>query len=189
MKTPILGAFASRFAGLVIVLSLATDLAFSTQVILQQPTATFSQSFVGDFSVARAINGTTADNLGWAIATGPSTAIPSHTAAFETSVNVGHASGSIITFTLDHSFSGSFPLHTLGRFRLSITTDDRSQFANGLASGGDVTANWTVLDPNAFVSANGATLTELGDFSILASGLAPLTDVYTISAVSFLYPN
>src|SRR5262249_22465341 len=36
-------------------------------VALQQPTATFSQSEYGDFSVARAIDGTSSDNLGWAI--------------------------------------------------------------------------------------------------------------------------
>ena len=164
----------------------ATTRITAAVVGLQQPTATFSQTFVGDFSIARAIDGTAVDNRGWAIASGPSTVIPSQTAAFETASNVGFAGGSLITFQLIHFFSGDFPLHTLGRFRLSITTDNRSLFADGLASGGDVTANWTVLDPNSFVSANGATLTKLADLSIRASGLAPLTDVYTISAVTLL---
>ena len=76
--------------------------------------------------------------------------------------------------------------HTLGRLRLSVTTDNRSLFADGLASGGDVTATWTVLDPSSFVSANGATLSKLGDLSILASGFSPDTDIYTISAQTSL---
>jgi hypothetical protein len=149
---------------------------------LQQATATFSQT---DFSIATAINGTTADDKGWAISPGTlRTDIPSQTAAFETATDVGFLSGSLLTFTLIQTHSN--PGHTLGRFRLSITTDNRSQFADGLDTGGDVTANWTVLDPSVLSSANGTTLTKLGDFSIRASGTAPATDTYTISASTTL---
>ena len=170
-----------------LLLSLAGFLqsAMASPVTLQQATATFSQTTFGDFSVGQAINGTTADNLGWAIESSPFANIPAQTAAFETATDVGFVSGSIITFTLVQTFSNP-PLHTLGRLRLSVTTDNRGLFADGLASGGDVSANWTILDPSAFASANGATLNKLGDLSILASGPSPDTDTYTISAMTSL---
>ena len=41
---------------------------------------------------------------------------------------------------------------------------------------------WTVLDPTEATSADGATLTELDDHSVLASGKAPMTDTYTVTA-------
>ncbi len=41
---------------------------------------------------------------------------------------------------------------------------------------------WTVLDPDTFTSAAGATLTKQSDSSILASGESPAADTYTISA-------
>lgn len=154
-------------------------------VPLQNATATFSQTFTGDFSVARAINGTTADNLGWAIFRndGQPDQTQPEIAAFETVTNVGTGS-SLLTFTLTQTHSN--PGHLIGRFRLSATTDDRSLFADGLQTGGDVTANWTPLDPLSLVSQNGTTLTELGDFSVLASGSNPGTDVYTVTAVTNL---
>lgn len=157
----------------------------ASPVPLQQPTATFSQSTFGDFSVAKAINGTTADNLGWAIELDPFVNITAQTAVFETVTDVGFGAGSVITFSLSQTFPNPGPF-TLGRFRFSVTTDNRSLFADGLASGGDVTANWTILNPTIFLSANGATLSKLGDLSILASGPAPLTDLYTISAPTSL---
>lgn len=149
-------------------------------VTLQQATATYSQP---GYSVATAINGTLADNLGWAIDNGGAVA---QTAVFETSANAGFASGSLFTFTLFQTHGVDFVFHTLGRFRLSVTTDLRTQFADGLASGGDVTANWTVLDPISFTSASGATLTKLGDLSLLASGTSPQTDIYSVTATTTL---
>ncbi len=41
---------------------------------------------------------------------------------------------------------------------------------------------WTVLDPASFKATSGATLTKQSDFSVLASGEASATDVYTITA-------
>lgn len=149
-------------------------------VTLQQATATYSQP---GYSVATAINGTLADNLGWAIDNGGTVA---QTAVFETSSDIGFASGSTLTFTIYQTHGIDFVFHTLGRFRLSVTTDLRSQFADGLATGGDVTANWTVLDPSSFLSANGATLTKLGDLSLLASGTSPQTDIYSVTATTTL---
>lgn len=160
-------------------------------VALQNATATYSQydlSLGWPFSVASAINGTAVDGLAWGIAhytnnLGTHGGTFSESAAFETTANIGFASGSSLTFNLIQAFGAQ---HTIGRFRLSVTTDDRSTFADGLINGGDVTANWTVLNPNSFTSANGATLTKLGDFSILASGFLPDTDTYTVTAPTTL---
>lgn len=159
-----------------------TQSSHAVVVSLQEATATFSQSAFGDFSIARAINGTTADDLGWAIY--PNSGV-SQTAVFETTTDVGLGGGSEFTFTLTQTHSGS-PRNLLGRFRLSVTTDDRTQFADGLASGGDVTANWTILDPSFYSSANGLTLTKQGDNSLLASGTIPATDTFTIKAQTLL---
>ena len=92
--------------------------------------------------------------------------------------------------------SGGFGLgsHTVGRFRISVTTDDRTTFADGLANGGDVEANWIVLDPDTFFSDNGGvvgndtTLAELPDHSLLASGSQAVTAVetYTVTALTDL---
>jgi hypothetical protein len=71
--------------------------------------------------------------------------------------------------------------HNIGRFRLSYTTDDRSTFADGLNSGGDVTANWTVLSGATITSTGDETFTVLGDNSILVSGNNPATTVYSVS--------
>jgi hypothetical protein len=134
----------------------------------------------GDFSVARAINGTTADDLGWAIASSPTHVPGSETAAFQTVSDVGFAGGSILTFTLiqTHSNLG----HLLGRFRLSLTTDNRSTYCDGLPTGGNVTANWTVLTPTSVTALNTTTFTVLPDESILAGGPTPGTDTYTVTA-------
>jgi len=161
-----------------------------TAVTLQNATATFSQydpSVGWDFTVAKAINGTLADNLGWSIATyNQVESITNQTAVFETATDIGYGSGSQLTFKLYQTHDFDFAMHTIGRFRLSVTTDNRSQFADGLISNGDVTANWVVLNPDSFASANGATLSKLGDFSILAGGFSPNTDIYTITATTFL---
>jgi hypothetical protein len=64
----------------------------------------------------------------------------SETAVFQTVPDLGP---SLLTFTM--YFNDPNPGHLLGRFRLSVTTDDRSTYADGLPVGGNVTANWTVL--------------------------------------------
>jgi len=163
-------------AGLITAIS-----AFAAPVILQNATATFSQTTSGSFAVSAAINGTSVDGQGWAIdpQTGPQTAV------FETASNVGLAETNILTVTLVHAFS-NWGQHIVGRFRISVTTDDRSIFADSLSVGGDVSANWAVLDPETFTSSAGATLSKLPDFSILASGLLPDTDTYTVTAKTTL---
>ncbi|MBL8177851.1 MAG: hypothetical protein JNK48_24445 [Bryobacterales bacterium] len=76
--------------------------------------------------------------------------------------------------------------HTVGRFRISVTTDARAGFADGLQSGGDVTAAWTVLTPVSAAATNGPALTILGDGSVLASGTNPANSVYTVVAPTAL---
>lgn len=169
-----------------ILLSVSCAMALQAKAItvvgLQNATATFSQTYTGDFSVGRAINGTTADGLGWAIHDQEG---HNQTAAFETTANVGFAGGSLLTFTLNHAYA-TWGAHMLGHFRLSVTTDDRSTFCDGLPTGGDVTANWTVLDPLSLSASNGEILTELPDHSIFVSGPLLNTDVFTITAPTTL---
>jgi hypothetical protein len=143
---------------------------------LQQASATFSQSPQSFYGVHLAIDGSNDPTRGWAIDPQEGQA---QTAVFETVMNAGSGQLDVYTFTLTQSFSVA--THTLGHFRLSVTTDDRALFADGLASGGDVTAHWTVIDPTSVASRNGATLTELDDHSILASGPSPAQDVYTVT--------
>jgi hypothetical protein len=142
---------------------------------LQNATATFSQTSFGGKPVGQAIDGSLGSDNGWAIYEGPTDccgAIPGSTnpqiAVFETASDISIAGGASLTITLQQLFTSAG--HNLGRFRLSATTDARSAFADGLASGGDVTAAWTVLAPLSANSTNGATLTILGDNSILAGG-------------------
>ena len=150
-------------------------------VPLQQATATFSQSV--PFGPSRAINDEPSD--GWAIchchALDPTYGIiVAETAVFETVTDLGFEPSTSLTFTFDSHWGpdddGPF---LIGRFRLSVTTDDRSEFADGLDGRfnpttmeqipGDVSANWTVLNPTGASATEGVTLTELSDNSILAS--------------------
>jgi len=156
-----------------LLLSLGQPNAHASPIGLSNATATFSQNL---FGVGFAIDGSTANGVGWAI--DPQEGV-NQTAVFETNVNVGLSGGSVFTFTLTQNYGTQ---HDLGRFRLSVTTDDRSTFADGLATGGDVTATWILLTPNSVTSANGTTFTVLGDSSVRAGGPNPLTDVYTVTA-------
>lgn len=146
---------------------------------LQMATATFSQSDFGNFSASTAVDGSLGNSLGWAIYP----AIADQTAVFETATDAGFAGGTLLTFTLSQLFGGQ---HTIGHLRLSATTDDRSTFADGLQTGGDVAANWTVLSPFSATATNGALLTIQSGRSILASGPSPDTSVYTITAGTLL---
>jgi hypothetical protein len=154
---------------------------------LQNATATYSQASFGGQPIGQAIDGSLGDHNGWAIYEGPTDccgAIPGNTnsqiAVFETASDISSAGGASLTLTLQNSFYVG--THGLGRFRLSATTDARSTFADGLATGGDVTAAWTVLAPLSANSTNGTTLSILGDDSILAGGANPVTSTYTVTA-------
>ena len=171
-------------AAFVAALCLRAALCASAQIVpLQQPTATYSQSGYG---VATAIEGISDYPFpvdgGWAVLSALGTT--GETAVFETASDIGFAGGTRLSFTLIQTHWN--PGHTLGRFRLSATTDPRSNFADGLSAGGDVTANWIVLEPVSMSSTNGTVLTKLPDQSILASGVTPATDTYTVDAVTSL---
>lgn len=170
-------------------MSLALGSAASTPgaVQLQNATATFSQTSFGGDPVGQTIDGSLNDHNGWAIYEGPTDccgAIPGMTnpqiAVWETTSDINFAGGATLTFTLQQLFY--IGTHSIGRFRLSATTDARSEFADGLASGGDVTAAWNVLTPLSADATNGQTLSILGDSSILAGGVNPQTSTYTVTA-------
>ncbi len=153
------------------ILMLAAGPSQATPIALQNATATHSQAA---FDASSAIDGDPA-NTGWAI--DPS--LISQTAVFETVTDLFTAGG-ILTFNLAHLRVNI--QHTIGRFRLSATTDARGNFADGLQIGGDVSANWVVLDPTAFSSTDLSTMTELVDNSILLSGINPDRDTYSVTA-------
>ena len=153
------------------ILMLAAGPSQATPIALQNATATFSQ---GIFNASTAIDGDPV-NTGWAIDPFET----NQTAVFETVSDLFTAGGTLI-FNLAHLSVHS--QHTIGRFRLSATTDARGNFADGLQITGDVSANWVVLDPTTFSSTDFSTMTEQGDNSILLSGINPARDTYSVTA-------
>lgn len=153
----------------------------TASVSLTNPTATYSQSHSADLSVHYAVDGATTGGNGWAVARNEQTFAEAETAVFETAGNVGSSKGAALTFRLYQNYGYG---HVIGRFRLSITTANRSRFADGLPTGGNIgpAAIWTVLTPSECLSANGQTMSVLPDGSILAGGTLPDTDVCTITA-------
>lgn len=145
---------------------------------LQNPTADKSQS---GWEIGRALS---PDSAGWA-AVNPGPVATPQTAAFETMVDAGIDGGTLLTFSLDQFGSSQ---HGIGNFRLAVTTADRSQFADGLANGGDLgdPSIWTVLRPIDVTSSGGSTMTVEADNSVLASGANPGSDLYTVRAVTDL---
>lgn len=176
-------------AGLLAMIALGSLPASSQAAIvgLQNADATYSQPGVGAnpaYPVGQAIDGNKSGG-GWSIGNAASNTHAStsaQSAVFEAASNVGHAGGTLLTFTLTQTFGGQ---RTLGKFKLSVTTDDRDTFANGAAAGVG-TANWLDLVLLSATSTNGATLTIVSDGSILASGTNPDTAVYTITAYTNL---
>lgn len=153
-------------------------------VALQNATATFSQTLGANFFASTMIDGSFGGGLGqgWAIFNGSGAL--AQTAVFETVTDPGFAGGTQLTFTLSQLYDSA--QHTVGRFRISVTTDARTGFADGLQNGGDVTAAWTVLTPLSASGTNGPTLTILGDDSVLVSGTNANNSVYTVAATTAL---
>ena len=162
-----------RIVSLLVLALFAAALPARAQVIitLQNATASFSQ---GGYPVSATIDGSTAPNTGWA----HSGLTQNDAAVFET---VSNASFPTYNFTISNVDTVN-PTHIVGRFRISATTDDRNLFADGLANGGAVAANWTVLNLTNLVSSAGSTLTVLSAGSVRASGPVPSIDIYTFSA-------
>ena len=164
-------------------------------ITLENATATFSQDPLGGCPCppSQSIDGSffpgdpsRGSGNGWTIDHFPNNNpqqefTTSETAVFQTVPDLGP---SLLTFTM--YFLHWNPKHLLGHFRLSVTTDDRSTYADGLAVGGNVTANWTVLSNLTVDGPSGMTFTELADHSVLAAGAVPDQGVYEVSAVANL---
>ena len=84
-------------------------------VALSQAAADHSQP---DFPVEAAIKSDQLEKTGWAV--GPKTAEP-HQAIFVAAQPLAVGKTTLLTFTLDQKFS--MPAHTLGSFRMSVTSD------------------------------------------------------------------
>jgi hypothetical protein len=160
--------------------------AISQPVRLTNATATFSQQALGGFPpflVQETIDGIVIEQYnGWAAF--PNVGGVPQTAVWESGSDTGFSGGTEFTFTIQSLSYGGY--HSLGRFRLSVTRDDRDTFADGLAVGGDVTADWTVLPVIEAISQAGALLSLQPDGSLLASGINGASDTYIIRAESSL---
>jgi hypothetical protein len=153
---------------------------------LQSATASFSQTQNGAFSIRKSIDGVTDDNLGWAVVHTDGMA-GAETAALQTGLDTpDYPSGTRLAFVLTHN-SSPFGPHALGRFRLSVTTSDRTQFADGndgSQTPGNVGANgiWTVLTPIAVCGLDNVTLSIENDGSVLVTTNTFIPMAYTVIA-------
>jgi hypothetical protein len=95
-------------------------------VPLQNATADFSQD---GFPVTAAIDGITTNKIGWATEDLPGRRNRDRQAVFETTKPLGFADGTILKFTLSQLYGHE---HTIGRFRLSVTTGPRPLRADPL---------------------------------------------------------
>lgn len=148
-------------------------------VPLRNGTATFSMlAYNGPYGAGQAVDGDFGANNGWTIwedgAAIPNVCRP-QTAVWETESDQ-NASG--LTFTL--YFLHFTPRHLLGRFRFSVTADDRNEFADGRHGNGDVEARWTVLQNPRVQGPKELTFQVLPDHSVLATGKAPRNGVYVV---------
>jgi hypothetical protein len=161
-------------------------LATGARVGLQSATATFSQTVNGAFSVKKIIDGITNDNLGWAIAAPDNLTVAAETAALQTGLDtVAYPSGTRLAFVFVQNFTSG--AHGLGRFRISVTTADRTQFADGndgSLTPGTVGANsiWTVVTPIAVCGLANVTMTVLDDSSVLVMPNSVIPMAYTVIA-------
>jgi hypothetical protein len=106
---------------------------------LAHATATHSPE---KYAAGKAIDGSTTRQNGWA---NIGNAAKKSAAVFELAETADNLCGKRLHVVLQ--FASHDKKHSLGKFRLSVTTDDRNTFADGKPSGGDVEANWTVLHP------------------------------------------
>jgi len=176
--------FGRILGGLCVLAAPFVSASTAAAVPLIDPTATFCQT---NYLISEAVDGNTADTLnnGWAIF--PNVG-QNFTAVFklDNGDELGEAAGVQLTFQFNMLYPDT---HSLGKFRLSATTSNRSTFGQGSmctdANPGG-TATWTVLMPDSLSSLNGQTLTVQPDGSILASGANPLTDIVTFQVTSAL---
>jgi hypothetical protein len=177
------------FALLIAFMLLGLPKAEAAPITLQNATATYSESTAtggSDFPISQAIDGTLSGSSCWAIFnTDAATTVANQTAVFETATNLGNGAGGTFEIKM---IQDTADRHLIGKFRISVTTDDRNTFADALSSGGNVTATWTVLTPTSVTSANGTTFSIQGDDSVLVTnpGSIPNRDTYTFTATSNL---
>jgi len=91
------------------------DVAKQTKVTLHSPIATFAQD---GWPIVNTLDGN--DGTGWAVSPKFN---ENHTAVFLVKDLAGHDGGSMLTFTLRHQ--SPHVQHTIGRFRLSVTTSPK----------------------------------------------------------------
>ncbi len=104
----------------------ATNTATNT-ITLTNATADYFQA---SFPPSAAIDGIITNKTGWAVDDLPGRRNRSHQAVFEAKNPVNYDSGTILKFTLNHSFGD---VHTLGRFRISATTSPQPLRADPLS--------------------------------------------------------
>ena len=147
---------------------------------LQNATATFSQPLTADFTPDKTIDGIISgpDWTSWAVFPDQ---FNTQTIVWETKndLTLNHAT---VNFLLFHQELLALPGHSLGHFRLSYTTDNRDQFADGRADGGDVSANWIPIDPVFMSSSEGEIFNEQSDLSIVVSEGKNQYPIYTIGS-------
>jgi hypothetical protein len=136
---------------------------------LVNATATYSQE---DVEVGKAIDGSTTRRNGWGI--GRHTA-EKNSAVFELAEGADNLCGKRLYFVMQ--FASHDRTCSLGKFRLSVTADDRDSFADGKASGGDVEANWTILHPRSARTLSTATRLQINKNGVVL-GLAEKTPDY-----------
>ena len=118
------------------------------------------------------------------------------TAVWETQSDVGFAGGTVLDFTLRTGYGGwGIGNKLLGRFKISVTTADRSTFADDVPINGDVDDSWTELTPVSWSVTDSdnqlMALKSLGDNSLLvnypniSSPCNPAT-YYNVTAVTTL---
>ena len=148
-------------------------------VALRSATATYSQNSA--HGPGNTIDGTA--ETSWAIAT-PSISTSPQTIVWATDSNL--PSAPVLEVTLAFSDKTVAPGHSLGRFRISATKDQRNSFADGLIAGGDVSATWQVLSPVSFASTEGDSATFLPDGSVVVSGPTNYFPTYTVQFTNTL---
>jgi hypothetical protein len=155
-------------------------------ILLQNATATYTSEPYSFWSPAKTIDGATEGvYTSWTVYRPdetPGNWVHSETIVWETQQDVTVSCETPLLFLLYQADWIPLPGHTLGRFRLSYTTDDRSTFADGLLVGGDVSANWVVINPSWAYSQTGEQFTKLADLSLLVSGGANEYPTYMVGA-------
>jgi hypothetical protein len=167
-------------------------------VPLMNATASWSQDCGATFTPGRTIDGQPSTSWATVRCTPPGDRSLTESAVYETQQDLVASSTPIeITFKI---FSGGYSPDqgggnlTLGQFRLSYTTDERTQFADGRATGGLMGENWVTMIPDE-VSGRWADtvgnplppnrlqdpdLRIVGDGIVLVEGPNPEYAVYTV---------